>query len=161
VSQLRLKDREITDPVVIDQILGAGRFVTIALCDGTDPYVVTLSYGYDAPGRRLCFHSARAGRKADIIAANPRACATVVVDRGYAHGECAHPYRSVVMTGHMRVIDDTAEAREAMRVLALHLEGPDQMQEVWNRNGLADDAAFGRVSMLEFRIESLCAKQGQ
>ena len=161
MSQLRRKDREITDPVIIEQVLSSGRFVTIALCDGSDPYVVTLSYGYDAAGRRLCFHSARTGRKTDIIAANPRACATVVVDRGYAEGECAHPYRSVVMTGHMRVIDDIPEAREAMRVLTLHLEGPDAMQEVWNRNGLADDAAFGRVAMLEFRIESLCAKQGQ
>lgn len=161
MSQLRLKNREITDSALIEQILSAGRFVTVALVDGVEPYVVTLSYGYDSASRRLCFHAARAGRKLDIIAANPRACATVVVDLGYDHGACAHPYQSVVMTGTMRVIDDLDEARDAMRVLAVHLEGTAGMESVWERNGLADDAAFTRLAMLEFAIDSLCAKQGQ
>jgi len=99
--------------------------------------------------------------KLDIIAANPRACATVVVDLGYDRGACAHPYQSVVMTGSMRVIDDLGEARDAMRLLADHLEGAAGMESVWERNGLANDAAFKRLAMLEFTIDTLCAKQGQ
>ncbi len=54
---------------------------TIAtLLTDDQPYVVTLSCGFDAANRRLCFHVANSGRKLDIIARNPKACATV--DRG-------------------------------------------------------------------------------
>ena len=161
MSHIRRKDREIHDTADIDGILRAGRFVVVALADGDEPYAVTLSYGYDAEKRRLCFHAATAGRKLDIIARNPLACATVVVDNGYKVGECAHPYRSVVMTGRMRALEEPDEARDAMRVLVDHLESEQASEEIWDRNGLTDDAAFTRITMLEFSIETLCAKQGE
>ena len=161
MSHLRRKDREITDPGHIDRILMGGRFVTIALADGAMPYVVTLSYGYDAAAGRLCFHAAKAGRKLDIMARNPVASATVILDLGYRAGECAHSYESVVMSGTLSAIHDPDDARAAMRVLVGHLERPEDLEEVWTRNALSDDAAFGRFTMLEFAIDEVCAKQGQ
>ena len=92
VHELRRDDREITDPAEMDRILSAAKYATIALADGEQPYVVTLSCGYDPERNRLCFHVAPEGYKLDIIAANPLACATVVHDRGYKTGECAHPF---------------------------------------------------------------------
>lgn len=161
MSHLRRKDREITDPAHVERIFSAGRFATIALADGDEPYVVTLSYGYDAPKHRLCFHAATAGRKLDIIARNPRACATVILDLGYRETECAHSYESVVVTGRMRVLDDIDEVRAAMHVLVSHLESPQAREAVWARNGLNDDLAFKRFTILEFAIDELCAKHGQ
>lgn len=161
MSHLRRQDREITDPVHIDRVLSGGRFAAIALADGDEPYLVTLSYGYDAENRRLCFHAATAGRKLDIIARNQRACVTVVLDKGYSDGECAHPYESVVMTGRIRVLDDLGDARTAMRVLVGHLESPEDFEDVWTRNGLSNDSAFARFTILEFTIDGLCAKRGQ
>jgi nitroimidazol reductase NimA-like FMN-containing flavoprotein (pyridoxamine 5'-phosphate oxidase superfamily) len=158
---LRRTDREIADSAVIDRILSNAKFATIALADESQPYLVTLSCGYDTVRNRLCFHAARVGRKLDLIAANPRACATVVGDLGYRNGECAHGYESVVMFGTMRVIDDLGEAREAMRCLIGQLESAADAAEIWQRNELDADTGMRRCRMLVFEIEGFTAKAGQ
>lgn len=161
MSHLRRQDRAITDVAEIDRILAQGRFATIALADGEKPYAVTLSYGYDAARRRLCFHVATAGRKLDVIARNPRACASVIADLGYKAGECAQPFQSVVMTGHLHVLDDPEDIRLAMRTLIGQLEGSDGVDEVWERNRLDTPAALKRFRALVLDIEDVSAKQGQ
>jgi nitroimidazol reductase NimA-like FMN-containing flavoprotein (pyridoxamine 5'-phosphate oxidase superfamily) len=159
--EMRRHDLEITDSAEIDRLLASARFATVALCDGDRPYLVTLSCGYDAAGCRLCFHVAPAGRKLDIIAKNPRGCATVVVDLGYQVGECAHPYASVVMSGQLRVLEDAEEIRAAMRVLIGRLEAPEAETAIWERNALDTADALARFKMLVFEIEDLSAKSGQ
>ncbi|MDR3686634.1 MAG: pyridoxamine 5'-phosphate oxidase family protein [Coriobacteriia bacterium] len=159
--ELRRHDLEITDPAEIDRILRAARYATIALADGDQPYAVTLSCGYDADRRRLCFHIAPKGRKLDIIAANPAACATVIGDLGYKVGECAHPYESVVMSGRMRVLEDPGDIRAGMRTLVSQLESPEDEVEIWERNKLDTPEALKRFRMLVFEIDELTAKTGQ
>jgi nitroimidazol reductase NimA-like FMN-containing flavoprotein (pyridoxamine 5'-phosphate oxidase superfamily) len=159
--ELRRHDLQITDPVEIDRILLAARYATIALNDGAQPYIVTLSCGYDATHQRLCFHVARAGRKLDIISSNPLACATVIGDLGYKDGECAHPYESVVLFGRMRLLTDPSEVRSAMRVLIAQLESLDAEAEIWNRNQLDSPEALDRFRMLVLEIDGLTAKTGQ
>lgn len=158
---MRRHDCAITDPATIDEILSAGRFATIALCDGDEPYVVTLSCGYDAERKRLCFHVATAGRKLDIIAKNPRACATVVQDLGYKHGECAHPFRSVVMTGVMRVVDDAEDVRAGMRTLIGQLETPSDAESLFARHKLDTDEGLKRFRLLVLEIDDVSAKQDE
>ena len=158
---LRRADREITDPLEIETILAEARYATIALADGDEPYVVTLSCGFDAIANRLCFHVAPAGRKLDIIARNPRACVTVIADLGYKTGECAHPYRSVVMTGRMRMVTDLSEARAAMKTLIGHLEAAEDADAIYRGNRLDEDAALKRFRMLVFEIEETSAKEGE
>ena len=159
--ELRRHDLEITDRAEIDRLLNSAKFATVALADGEQPYVVTLSCGYDAVLNRLCFHVARQGRKLDIIARNPRACATVVADLGYLAGECAHPYASVVLVGRMRVLEDPADARRAMRTLIGQLESADDESAIWARNLLDTEAGLGRCRMLALEIAELTAKSGQ
>lgn len=137
------------------------RFATIALADDTMPYLVTLSCGYDAVRRRLVFHVAPTGRKLDIIARNPHACLSIIEDLGYKKGECAHPYRSVVMEGCLRLVEDADETRQAMRTLIGHLESEADSGNVYTRNNLDDDAALARFRMLVFDIESMSAKEGE
>lgn len=158
---IRREDREITDPAHIERILSEAHFATVGLADGDEPYVVTLSCGYDAPGKRLCFHVAPAGRKLDIIARHPRACVTVVEDLGYKTGECAHPFRSVVMEGRMRLVTDSAETRQAMRVLIGQLESAEDGERVYARNKLDDNASLERFRMLVFEIDEMSAKEGE
>ena len=159
--ELRRSDLAITDPDEIGRILSSARYATIALADGEQPYLVTLSCGYDPAAHRLCFHVAARGRKLDLIAHNPRACATIIGDLGYLHGECAHPYESVVMDGRMRLLDDPDDVRVAMRTLIGQLETPAAVDEVFEQHGLDGDAALLRFRLLTFEIESVTAKRGQ
>ena len=159
--ELRRNDLEITDAEQIERLLHAARYATVALADGAQPYLVTLSCGYESARRRLCFHVAPKGRKLDIIAANPLACATIVADKGYLKGECAHPYDSVVAFGRMRVLEDAGEVRGAMRTLMAQLESPEAQVALWKKHDLDTDAALSRFRMLVFEIDDLSAKSGQ
>ena len=159
--ELRRHDLEITDAEQIERILHNARYATVALAEGAQPYLVTLSCGYDAAQRRLCFHVAPKGRKLDIIANNPLACATIVADKGYLEGECAHPYDSVVLFGRMRLLEDAGEVRAAMRTLMRQLESGDAESALWERHDLDSDEALVRFRMLVFEIDDLSAKSGQ
>lgn len=157
--EMRRADREITDPARIDDLLKRGRFITLALVDGVEPYVVTLSYGYDSQSRRMYFHVAHAGHKLDVIAVNPRACGTVVLDGGYNQGECEHPFESVVVRGTLRIAEDPAEKRNAIRALVGHLE-PDA-ETYWASRTWDLEDRLGGFKALMLDIESVSAKEGK
>jgi len=156
---LRRTDREITDAETIERILLDGRYTTIALAGADGPYALTLSYGYDAEARRLYFHAAHEGRKMAMIAADPRACATVISESGYTQGECEHPFESVVMFGRMRLVTDPAEKLRAIHSLVDHLES--DAESYWTSRSweLADRIAG--FSALVFEIVEVTAKRGK
>lgn len=107
-------ERELNHTGELNEILRKGRYASIALSRDDEPYVVTLSYGYDAEGACLFFHTALKGLKNEFIAVNPRACATIVEDLGYRPGKCTHAYRSVVLWGKMTRVDDLAEKKHGV-----------------------------------------------
>jgi hypothetical protein len=69
---MRRKDREITDRAELLRILAKARVCRLALVDGDRPYVVPLTFALD--GADLVLHSARTGRKLDILRRNPAVC---------------------------------------------------------------------------------------
>jgi nitroimidazol reductase NimA-like FMN-containing flavoprotein (pyridoxamine 5'-phosphate oxidase superfamily) len=155
---VRRADREITDPVELDSILTRGTFATVAMCHDGEPYLVSLSYGYDASRRALYFHLATTGRKIDALAADPRVCATIVIDGGYERGVCEHHYESVVLTGRMALVDDADEARHGMRMLIEHLE--DDPSDVWERQALDRPETWRRLRVARLDIEEITGKAG-
>ena len=158
MAHVRRADREITDTATIGTLLASGRWVTIAMARDGEPYLVTMSYGYDASGRALYFHSAHEGQKADWLAANPRVCATVVDDRGYRDGRCEHEYASVVLRGTMGFVGDPEERRHGMRVLTGQLESDPEA--VFAKHRLDGDKVYERMAVLRLTIEEITAKQG-
>lgn len=115
-------EREISDPAEIEGILRSGRYATMSLCDGDEPYLVTMNYGYDPKERAMYFHCAKSGRKLDIIRKNPHACVTVIKDRGYMHGKCDHAYSSVVIHGSIKIVEGTVDKIAALGIMIDHLE---------------------------------------
>jgi hypothetical protein len=153
---LRRVDREITDPAEVAAVLRNGTFTTIAMCQDGEPYLVTLSYGFDEERGALYFHMSTTGRKLDALAADPRVCATVINDRGYQHGECKHLYDSVVLTGRMSLVTDPDEARHGMQVLIGHLE--DDPEDVWERKALDREETWRRLGVARLDIEEITGK---
>ena len=155
---IRRGDRELTEATDVEGVLRRGRFAAVAMCHKGEPYVVTLSYGYDAAERALYFHVAPEGRKLDAIAGDPRVCATVVIDGGYERGACEHHYESVVITGTMRLVDSDGERRHGMRVLLNHLE--DDPEPLWERHCLDGDEVYRRMSVARLDIGEITGKAG-
>ena len=150
-------EREVTDRAELQEVLKSGKFATIALCRDNEPYIVTLSCGYDEKNHCLYFHTAPKGLKLEFIKDNPRVCATVIKDYGYQKDHCSHIYSSVVLWGTMNLLGDLQEKKYAMDVLLNHLEdNPDPIKQ---RN-LKNDSAYGGVALLKLDIIHMTGKKG-
>jgi nitroimidazol reductase NimA-like FMN-containing flavoprotein (pyridoxamine 5'-phosphate oxidase superfamily) len=154
---VRRKEKEITDTGEMSEILASGRLASIALCRDGEPYVVTMNYGYDAENEALYFHCAHEGQKMDFINANDRACATIVEDNGYRHGECEHAYRSVVIRGTIGIVEELEEKKHGLKVL---LEHQEKDPEPIRKRTLPDDGSYGKLGVLKIDIENITCKQG-
>ena len=156
---VRRADRELTDSAEQEAILAEGKFVTIAFARGDEPYLVTMSYGFDPERRALYFHAATEGLKYVFMGANPNVCATVILDGGYVRGECEHNYASAVLRGRLARVTDPAELRYGMRVLLDHLE--KDSPEYAETPGLERDDAYERMAVLRLDIDEVTAKRGK
>lgn len=155
---MRRADRKINEPEELSQILRSGKYAIIAMSSENEPYIVTLSYGYDHANQALYFHCALSGQKIDFIHSNPFVCATVILDNGYVKDQCEHHYASVVLRGKMEVVKELDEKKHGLDVLLHHLEeNPEPIQA---RN-IKDDQSFDRVAILRLQIEELTGKRGQ
>jgi nitroimidazol reductase NimA-like FMN-containing flavoprotein (pyridoxamine 5'-phosphate oxidase superfamily) len=113
---VRRRDREITDPAEMRQVLKATKYVTIALCLNNEPYLVSLSHGYDPKRNCIYFHCAPEGKKLVYAQANPQVWGQAVLDYGVTD-ECDYAYTSVHFSGKLRLIADLEEKRHALETL--------------------------------------------
>ncbi len=152
------QEREIKDNNEIAEILKNGKYAVISMCRDNEPYIVTLSYGYNQSENSLYFHTALKGLKLDFIRSNPSVCATVIDDGGYNSGQCEHSYRSVVFWGNMSIVEKLEEKKLGMEVLLNHLE--DMPGPIKERN-LKNDKVYGNMTVLKLNIEQISGKKGK
>lgn len=150
-------EREITDPAAIETILKEGIYATLAMARGSEPYLVTMNYGYDPDERALHFHCANEGLKLAFLRENPVVCGTVVNDRGYLDGKCSHAFSSAVFWGHVEFIEDEAGKREALACAIDHLEAD---AEEMRRRLLAPARTFEGVTLFRVVIDEITGKAG-
>jgi uncharacterized protein len=113
---VRRKDREITNLEEMRQVLKVTKYVTVALCMGNEPYLVSLSHGYDQTKNCIYFHCAPEGKKLIYAKANPNVWGQAVLDFGVTE-ECDYAYTSVHFQGKLTLITDAAEKKHAMQIL--------------------------------------------
>ena len=119
---LRRKDKEITDEAEVKAILLETRYVTIAMSLDNEPYLATLSHGYDEGSKCIYFHCAREGKKVDILKTNPHIWGQALVDKGYQQGSCDHLYKTAQFHGRVTFVEDQEEKEHALRVMIRHLD---------------------------------------
>ena len=120
--QLRRKEQEISDTAELQAILAKTRYVTVAMCRDNEPYLVTLSHGYDHERNAVYFHCAFAGKKIDFLKSSNRVWGQAFIDRGYVQGQCDHLFSSVQFSGRVSFVSDAAEKRRALEVMIRQLE---------------------------------------
>jgi len=149
------KEREIKKQEELREILKQGKYAVISMCRDNEPYIVTLSYGYDRDKNALYFHTASKGLKIDFIKHNPNVCATVIEDRGYRMNESNHKYRSVVFWGEMFMVENLEEKIHGMEIILNHLENnPKTVKEKFLKN----EENYNKVTILRLDIKELTGK---
>jgi nitroimidazol reductase NimA-like FMN-containing flavoprotein (pyridoxamine 5'-phosphate oxidase superfamily) len=119
---MRRVDKEITSGAEIEDIIRRGRVCHLGLCDGGIPYVVPVNYGYAAGC--LYVHSAREGRKIEILRRNNLVSFAIYVDECIVESATAcrwtTRYRSVMGSGKAFLVEDPAAKEGALRLIIGH-----------------------------------------
>ena len=138
------------------EILERGTSGVLAVAgDGGWPYAVPLSYAFD--GEKLYFHCAREGHKLDAIRREARASFCVVDRDDVKPAEYTSYFRSVIIFGRVRVIEDEAQKRAAIELLARRYF-PEDSAEGRRR---AIEREWAGLCMLEMDIEHMSGKEAK
>ena len=125
------RERQVTDPQQIRQILDDGKVLHLGLSVNDEPYVVPMNYGYTMEDGKLTLylHSAVRGKKLDMIRANPRVFFTIDCDRMPFEGDkpCQYGlvYSSIMGRGTACIVEDVEEKKAAMTFLMKTQTGKD------------------------------------
>ena len=122
---MRKKEKEITDPAEIEQIIKQARVCRLGLVDGSEPYVVPVCFGYE--NNAFYFHCAPEGRKLELIRNNNQVCVEIDTDVEITGAEkpCGWStrYRSVIGVGRAHILEDEADKIRGLTVLMRQFEG--------------------------------------
>ena len=143
---VRRQDKEIKDPEALKKILKETSYVTVALVKDGEPYLVSLSHGYDEAENCIYFHSAPEGKKLDYMRANPVIWGQAMLDHGYHKGQCSHLFASVMFRGKIEFIEDTETKRHIFRTMVNQLEPEPEsiMDRMVNSEGIPT-TVVGRI----------------
>jgi len=149
---MRRKEKEIRDAGAIEAILRRATVCRIGFAGKDGPYVVPMSFGYEAGC--LYLHSARDGRKLDLLREDPRVCFEVDLDYEVVKKErpCEWTlrYRSVVGFGRAVLVEDPEEKRRGLEVILRHHGG--------DPSALPEQSLDG-VSLIRIEIREMTGKQ--
>jgi hypothetical protein len=143
---VRRKDREITDPEEMRQVLKATKYVTIALCMDNEPYLVSLNHGYDEAKNCIYFHCAPEGKKLVYQKANNKVWGQAVMDFSVTE-ECDCAYASVHFCGTMHLIDDLREKQHGMEVLVRQVSKTPEAKLAKIKTEKLDKTTMGRIDI--------------
>ncbi len=152
---MRKADQEITSADEMRAILGEARYVTMAMSLGDEPYLVTVSHGYDAERNALYFHCAPEGRKMDVLRANPIVWGEAIRDGGADPDKCTQRYATTQFRGRVSFPEDPGEKRHAISVLISHFGG--DVDAFFAKEGSED--RVGRVTIGRVDIEGMTGKR--
>jgi nitroimidazol reductase NimA-like FMN-containing flavoprotein (pyridoxamine 5'-phosphate oxidase superfamily) len=111
------------------------------------PYLVTLSYGYDEKRDCIYFHCAKEGKKIDYLKANNNVWGQAVIDHGYVDGDCNHLYTSAHFQGAVTFLESLEEKLEAVKCMMRQLEkDPEPMIARFKPERL-EAAMIGRIDI--------------
>ena len=111
---MRRKDREMDRNFAL-YVADKCEWATLALVDGDKPYCVPVTIV--RIGGCVYFHTAKAGRKIDLLRKNPSVCLSCVGDTYRTPDKFTTEYESAVIAGTATEVTDDAEKIEALRAL--------------------------------------------
>ena len=151
--EMRRKNQMLSQDEIRD-VLHRGTSGVLALSgDDGYPYAVPISYVCD--GDKLYFHCAKSGHKIDAIRRNGRASFCVIDQDQIVPEEYTTYYRSVIVFGRIRIIEDEKEKRAAVEKLALKYSPKESASRLQS----TVDRAWASLCMLEMSVDHATGKE--
>ena len=117
---MRRSEKEVTDRAEIETILLNAEICRIGLCVDNKPYIVPMNFGYH--DNCLYLHSAKVGKKIEMLKTNPNVCFEVEgkseqVDGGEVACKWSMKFVSIIGNGRAMFVEDREEKKKALNVL--------------------------------------------
>ena len=152
---IRRKEKEITDKNEMIKILEMAQYITIAMCKDNEPYLATLSHGYDRDRHCIYFHCATEGKKIDILTSNNLVWGQALIDKGYVQGACDHLYATTQFKGTVFFVKDKEEKIYALKTMIRALD--DNPEKLMTEQ--ITDKSVTRVGIGRIDIEYMSGKK--
>ena len=125
------RERQITDPQKILQILDTAKVLHLGLAVNNEPYVVPMNYGYTMEEGTLAvyLHCSHRGKKLDMLRENPNVFFEMECDLAPFEGDVACrygiAYSSLMGRGKAEIVEDVQEKKKALSLLMKTQTGKD------------------------------------
>jgi uncharacterized protein len=154
---MRRAEREITDPVRLQEVLAEAELLFLAIDDHpAPPYVVPVFFAHE--GGVLYVHSAREGTKIDLLRKNPRvgfsATAGVSVVPGSSPCDFSARGMSVAGTGTVRIVENAAECTRGLDLIMRRYAGSEAGGSLPYGTG-----ALARTLVFAIQVDTLRGKR--
>jgi nitroimidazol reductase NimA-like FMN-containing flavoprotein (pyridoxamine 5'-phosphate oxidase superfamily) len=151
----RLKKRAVYDKTIVHAILDEGFVCHVGFVIEGQPYVIPTLYARESDC--LYFHGAMASRMLRTLSSGVDVCVTVTLVDGLVLARSAFHhslnYRSVVVLGQARLVQDPEERLRALRLITDHAV-PNRWEEVRGPNELE----LKQTSVLALPLQEVSAK---
>ncbi len=148
MKSIRRKEKEISDKNEMLAILENAKYITIAMCVDNEPYLVTLSHGYDRERNCIYFHCAREGKKIDILKEQNKVWGQALMDKGYVQGSCDHLYATTQFMGRVTFVENSDEKKHALEIMINALEDdPQKVSDTQLTEKSIEGVQIGRINI--------------
>jgi uncharacterized protein len=151
----RLSQRGSHDREIIDRILDEGFICHVGFVIDGQPFVIPT--GYARAGDKLFIHGSQASRMLRALKAGVNVCVTVTLIDGLVLARSAFHhsmnYRSVVIFGQPRLVDDRGE-----KLAALYALSEQMIPGRWKDAREPSEAELQQTTVLELQIDEASAK---
>ena len=150
---MRRKEKEIQDKDLIERVINNALYCHLACSFQDVPYLVPLAFGFD--GDSVYIHTARSGKKIDILTQNPSVCLGFELDVSMLKDpdsacDWSFEFQSVIASG---VIEEITELEDKSAGLSLI------MDHYSNQNWEYPSQQLAKTRVWRIRITEITGKQ--
>lgn len=154
---MRRKDRQVTDLSETIEIFNKCDVCRLGMVDNGMPYIVPINFGFEFTGAALTLylHSAKEGKKIDILRQNPFVSFEMDCGHELIAGTQAcnygYKYESVIGNGNAVFVEDYSEKIHALKKIMAKYTGNDDFNFSPDKTNL--------VTIIKVRADEYTAKR--
>lgn len=150
---MRREDREVTDELFIQEIMEEAMICRVGLCDGNEPYVVPVNFGITE--KSIYIHSAKEGRKIEILKKNNIVCVEIETRTELVSGESPCDFSmnfiSIIGKGKAYWVESEEEKKAGLDCIMKKYAKGEQF--------VYKEAMLNRVAVIRIDLEELTCKK--
>jgi hypothetical protein len=153
---MKRKDKEIIDKKLMVSIIKRSSVCRVAMCWQDEPYIIPMNFGF--LDNCLYLHSAREGRKLNILQNNDQVCVEFDVDVELVPSQKAcktsMKYKSVLIFGRAVILKDITEKRNALDIIMQYYYQHDS-QSIFHY----PEDVLEKTIIIKVKIEKMTGKE--